>query len=129
MKLGLDLHGVLDTNTKDFVEIAKQVKKEGGEIHIITGSSLTPIIINMVESFGINYDYIVSIQDELIKLYLPDCYNKHGRPIFPDMLWDSFKGKYCRDNNIDLHYDDTEEYIDYFSTPVVLYKSTKLGKK
>lgn len=128
MKLGLDLHGVLDTNP-EFVEIAKQVKEEGGEVHIITGSSLTDEVLTIVKNSGIDYDYIVSIQDELIKLYLPNCYNEYNRPIFPDILWDSFKGRYCKDNNIDLHYDDTEEYIDYFSTPVILYKSTKLGKK
>ena len=127
MKLGLDLHGVLDTNP-EFVEIAKQIKKEGGEVHIITGSSITDEVLNIVKNSGIDYDYIISIQDELIKLYSPDCYNEYGRPIFPDILWDSFKGKYCKDNNIDLHYDDTERYIDYFSTSVILYDGTKLGK-
>ncbi len=129
MKLGLDLHGVLDTNTKDFVEIAKMIKEEGGEVHIITGSSITEEVLTIVKTSGINYDYIISIQDELSKLYTPTGYNEYGRPIFPDNLWDEFKGKYCKNNNIDLHYDDTERYIDYFSTPVILYNGTKLGKK
>lgn len=36
---------------------------------------------------------------------------------FDDNLWNSMKGKYCKDNNIDLHIDDTLVYNDFFSTP------------
>jgi len=129
MKLGLDLHGVLDINSKDFVKIAKKIKDEGGEVHIITGSSITEEVLNIVKTSGIDYDYIVSIQDELLKLHKPISYNEYKRPVFIDSLWNEFKAQYCKNNNIDLHYDDTDKYIEYFSTPVILYKCTKLGEK
>ena len=39
MKLGLDIHGTLDANSKDFVAIAERVLATRGEVYIITGSS------------------------------------------------------------------------------------------
>lgn len=125
MKLGLDIHGVLDTNPKEFVSLAKRVRTEGGEVHIITGSSQNVDLVELLLSLdsGKKYwDYLVSIQDELLKKYKPTGINEHGRPYWPDELWDRFKGDYCAKHNIDLHYDDTERYIQYFTTPVVIYK-------
>lgn len=123
-KLGLDIHGVLDTNPVDFIHIAKEIKNEGGEVHVITGSSynieLETFLLNL--SGGDKFwDELVSIQDELIKTVKPEGINSHGRPYWFDKDWDRVKGDYCRDNNIDLHYDDTERYIEYFTTPVILY--------
>ena len=37
-KLGLDLHGVLDTYYKELKPLIDKVLSVGGEVHIITGS-------------------------------------------------------------------------------------------
>ena len=65
-----------------------------------------------------------------MKTVPPVGINKYGRPYWEDKDWNSFKGKYCAAENIDLHYDDSEEYVEHFTTPVILWhKSTNLGKK
>lgn len=124
MKLGLDIHGVLDANPKDFVTIAKSVRTGGGEVHVITGSShddeLDEYLLNL-SGGEVFWDKLVSIQDELIKSVQPEGINKYGRPYWYDKDWDRVKGDYCAKHNIDLHYDDTDRYLDYFTTPVILY--------
>lgn len=127
MKLGLDVHGVLDANPKDFVTIAKYVRSIGGEVHIITGSSYDENLKQLLLSFNNNcifWDYIVSIQDELIKRKEPEGINIYGRPYWKDETWDRIKGEYCARNMIDIHYDDTERYSEYFTTPFILYKKS-----
>ena len=112
MNLGLDFHGVLNANPEEFIEIATGVKAKGGKVFIITGSSNTPEFMEDVNRLGTGFwDQIVSVQDELMKSYNPIGINEFGRPVFTDTDWNSFKGKFCREHGIDLHYDDSEEYI------------------
>lgn len=123
MKLGLDIHGVLDTNPKEFVNLAKKVRREGGEVHIITGSSITPELYTQLTNYNNGkefWDHIVSIEDELSKLYPPIKIDGYGRPNWKDEDWDRFKGDYCKENRIDVHYDDTERYTKYFTTPIII---------
>ncbi len=124
MKLGIDIHGVLDANPTHFIQLAKETRADGGEVYIITGSShdkdLTQLLLNFNDG-EVFWDHVVSIQDELLKMVRPEGINRFGRPYWSDLIWDSFKGNYCAHNKIDLHYDDCEQYIKYFSTPVILY--------
>ncbi len=121
MKLGLDIHGVLDRYPQMFAELAKAYSwaQVDGEVHIITGASITDALIERLLAFnhGVQYwTHIVSIQDELLKKEKPLGYNDKGRPVFDDELWDSFKGRYCEEHDIDLMIDDTERYGKYFTT-------------
>ena len=36
---------------------------------------------------------------------------------FKDGVWDQVKAEYCRNNEINLHIDDTLIYNDFFTTP------------
>ena len=64
--------------------------------------------------------------EEIGRIQFPDGKTQKK---FDSELWDSIKGKYCKDNNIDLHIDDTEVYSKYFTTPFLLFKSgDDLGK-
>lgn len=44
---------------------------------------------------------------------------------FPDETWNKVKAQYCREHNIDLHIDDMQQYLSYFTTPYMLYKDPK----
>jgi len=126
MKLGLDIHGVLDSNP-DFVTLAINTRAVGGEVHIITGSSYDEDLNFLLLSLSkgvVFWDYLISVQDELAKVMPHSYIDKHGRPCWDDDVWDAFKGGYCDRNNIDVHYDDTERYGQYFTkTTFILYKS------
>ena len=39
-----------------------------------------------------------------------------------DALWNTAKAKYCAENGIDFHIDDSKAYAKWFITPYCLYK-------
>ena len=125
MKLGIDIHGTLDHNPQLFLDLIKGSNWE--EIHIITGVPITDKVIEELLGYndGIQFwDTLVSIEDNLKKTSKPLGINEKGRYIWDEDLWDSFKGSYCFNNGIDIHFDDTPRYGQYFNnfvTKFVLY--------
>lgn len=128
MKLGLDIHGVIDYKPEIFSFISKSVIAAGGEVHIITGGSWREDLIKLVKDSGVVWTHHFSVYDHLKEIGAKE----DGRIKFPDGtiqrkfdsdLWDSIKGDYCKNNNINLHIDDTEAYCKYFTTPFLLFKS------
>lgn len=129
MKLGLDIHGVIDSNPESFAFLSQSVIATGGEVHIITGGSWTEDLENQIREYGIKWTTHFSVYDYLLDSGIDSI----GTIQFPDgtiqkkfdfQLWDTIKAGYCRSKNIDLHIDDTEVYSKYFTTPFLLYKSS-----
>lgn len=129
MKLGLDIHGVIDSNPESFAFLSKSVIATGGEVHIITGGSWTEELENQIREYGIKWTTHFSVYDYLLDSGIDSI----GIIQFPDgtiqkkfdfQLWDTIKAGYCKSKNIDLHIDDTEVYSNYFTTPFLLYKSS-----
>ena len=124
MKIGLDIHGVLDKNPF-FKHMAFSMCKDGNEIHIITGTSIKSALedlkqLDIIE--GIYYTHLYSITDDLISRGIPVEWKDGNNPFFPYEEWDKAKADYCAKNNIDIHFDDTQKYGEYFSTPFVLIR-------
>ena len=131
MKLGLDIHGVIDSNPKLFLHIASQYD----EVHIITGGSFKDTKYDLVGDLielghdALNrrtkwWDKEFSVFD-----YLLETQAKTNEELgvashhpFPDETWNKVKADYCREHEIDLHIDDMEQYLTYFTTPYMLYK-------
>jgi protoporphyrinogen oxidase len=97
----------------------QDIIKNGGEVHVITGGEWTDKLEKQLH--GINYTHKFSVYDHLLKtaeilgeIEFPDGTIQKK---FDDVLWDSTKAEYCKENNIDLHIDDTLCYNDYFTTP------------
>ncbi len=40
-------------------------------------------------------------------------------------VWNRSKGKYCKQNKIDLHIDDSDVYCNHFESPYAIYKHSK----
>lgn len=122
MKLGIDVHGVIDAMPEFFAFLTDAFVKNGGEVHIITGGSWTEDMKSEIDSYGIKYTNVFSVYDHLVEtkseimgeIEFPDgtIQNK-----FRDEDWDVVKANYCRDNGITLHLDDTMSYNEFFSTP------------
>lgn len=130
MKLGLDIHGVIDSNPESFAFMSQSVITNNGEVHIITGGSWTSELEEQLKGYGIKWTSHFSVYDYLLESGIDSI----GTIQFPDgtiqkkfdyHLWDTIKAGYCRSNNIDLHIDDTEVYSKYFTTPFLLYKSSE----
>jgi hypothetical protein len=129
MRLGLDIHGVIDSNPESFSFLSRSVIASGGEVHIVTGGSWTEELESQIRDAGVKWTHYFSVYDYLMESGIPSI----GKIQFPDGtvqekfdsdLWDTIKGGYCRSKYIDLHIDDTEAYAKYFTTPFLLYKSS-----
>jgi len=122
MKLGIDVHGVIDAMPEFFSFLTDSFVKNGGEVHIITGGSWTDELESEIKSYGVKFTHVFSVYDFLVKsdsvvmgkIEFPDgtIQNK-----FRNEDWDVVKANYCKDNGITLHLDDTMAYNEFFSTP------------
>lgn len=120
-KIGIDIHGVLDTHTEYFKSICKSMsKQECCEVHIITGSPKNEIS-DWLENNGIKYDHFYSITDDLIsKGYEHEyrrCFktNTMKGPFFNKEVWNKAKSIYCDANDINIMYDDNIDYLKYMN--------------
>ena len=123
-KVGLDIHGVTDTNPF-FKEMARLMVMEGHEVHIITGASTRRAIKDLKRlemKDGEHYTHIHSITDHLISNGVPVEWKDPSNPMFPDKEWDIEKAKYCCQNQITIHFDDSLHYGTDFVTPFAHYK-------
>ncbi|MFW6273166.1 MAG: hypothetical protein ACOC2U_05245 [bacterium] len=116
MKIGLDIHGVCDTKKKFFSIFSQRLLENGHIVHIITGSMRTPQIEQRLKQIGIKYNYFFSISDKLIKEGKFTHWSDENNPWFDSKDWDCAKAEYCKDNQIDIHFDDSDEYVKYFET-------------
>ena len=147
MKLGLDLHGVIDACPELFSHLSHLLRHgeyfphKGiyvkNEVHIITGSSITSQIKDQLKEYQIWYTHLFSITDYHTQIFerLPDnhpekelhrvTWDAQGRPWMDSNIWDKTKADYCAENKIDLHLDDTEKYGHFFTTPFSKFNSKK----
>jgi len=118
-KLGLDVHGVIDSLPEVFSFLTKSIISSKGEVHIITGGRIDDDMINMLKRFDIHYTHLFSILDYHLSIGTPTDGNhpKYGFPMISDEIWDKTKGDYCKKHNISLHIDDTLIYNENFTTP------------
>ena len=124
MKLGLDIHGVIDTDPLFFSKLTKDLISTGWEVHIITGPSAEKVKKEL-SSWNIFYTHIFSILDHHISLGTKIDY-VGDKPYMDAVLWDRTKGDYCYREGINLHLDDTERYKNYFKTPFSLFNKTQV---
>ncbi len=116
MNIGLDFHGVLDSLPEFFSEFTKLFKEAGHEVHVITGGRKSDIIPEL-KKHKIHYTHIFSITDHLVEQGLEYYERPNGDFMFTPKIWDKTKGDYCHENNIHIHFDDTDHYSLDFKTP------------
>lgn len=123
MKIGLDIHGVIDENKKFFSELTQLLVANGHEIHVITGPRLTTRLVEELTEFGIAYTHLMSITDYLISKNTPIEWDDRGNPHVDHYTWDRVKADYCLEHRIDMHIDDSDAYNYFFKTPYARYYS------
>jgi hypothetical protein len=114
LRVGLDVHGVCDKYTKIFSELSAGLIDSGFEVHIITGQRDTVDLRKKLNSLNIHWSKIHSITDYNQEKGVKVRYDKNGEPWMDQSVWDSTKAKICKENNIDIHYDDSKVYGKWF---------------
>lgn len=123
MKLGLDLHGVIDSRPDFFAELTQLMLKEKHEVYIITGSMITTDLITELQGYGLVWNHIFSISDHHIKIGSEVTFDSKGNPWLESSLWDKTKSIYTKDEKVDFHIDDSDIYGKYFVTPYLRFYS------
>lgn len=131
LKIGLDFHGVINTNPSYFKDFTEYAERHGHQIYIITGGP-AKAIESFLKAWGIKYTGLFTILDHYAALgkvtFYPD-----GNFKMDDKLWNTAKAKFCRKHHIDIHVDDSTVYGLSFSTPYCLYdeasRACSLNKK
>ena len=117
MKIGIDLHGMINYQPKFFSDFAKAILAAGGEIHVMTGSHITLALEKELKNYGIEWTRLFSIADYYKdKPGIEMWYDKEGRPWVSEELWNQAKAIYAEEEELDLVMDDTSVYGDYFKT-------------
>lgn len=122
MKISFDLHGVLNDLPDVFKYITESLIKNGAEVHIITGSTTERALKELKElgyKNGVHFTHVVGLPNILKDsgcqvVGFNSTYNNFE---YSTLDWNRAKGIYCKRKDINLHFDDTIEYGDYFITP------------
>jgi hypothetical protein len=121
-KIGVDIHGVIDSLPQLFAFLTDSIIKNDGEVHIITGASWDKNLEDQLNAYGIKWSHKFSVYDHLLEIGAQTT----GEVQFDDGTiqkkfsskdWDKVKGEYCSQHSINLHIDDTLIYNEYFTTP------------
>ncbi len=129
LRIGIDIHGVLDTNPAFFSELTNLLVSSGNEVHVLTGSKETEEIHKQLKDMGIKWTHFFSITDYCASNGVHVWYDEKNTPWMDKDEWEKAKGKYCVDANIDLHIDDTISYGDHFKTPFCRFFSKHIPLK
>ncbi len=125
IKIGLDVHGVLDTAPHFFGELSKLLVENGHEVHILTGAEKTEALETFLkENLGLSWTHFFSVTSYHKHIGTEITYI-HGNPYMDNKLWNRAKSEYCRVYNIQLHIDDSDTYGKYFTTPYAKFQSSQ----
>lgn len=122
MKLGFDIHGVLDI-FEIFPKLINQLIDDPSiEIHVITGlarAEADDVIGELIDLSRVKY---FSIADYLMDQ--PDVdvtWDENGLPWADETAWNNAKANYCEAESIDILFDDSPAYIESFNNISTLY--------
>lgn len=121
MRLGLDIHGVIDKYPDKMIKLAQDTLEKGGRVYIITGppvetarKELSAIMAErlMVRPF---WTQIFSIVDYMKLKGIPNYTDTNGHVwALREHDWNAVKGKIAKELALDLHIDDSPAYGEYF---------------
>ena len=118
-KFGFDVHGVITAHPKEFAILTRILMEAGHQIHIITGQQNDEVLKAKLVKYNISYTHIFSITTYLLENNYTVTWDSKGEPHFAIDAWNYSKAVYCEENNIDMHFDDSDTYGAFFKTPYI----------
>jgi hydroxymethylpyrimidine pyrophosphatase-like HAD family hydrolase len=125
IKVGFDIHGVIDRDPVLFAKLTRKLKESGHQVHILTGRELGEEILSKLNGLDIVYDQLFSITSyhKAIGTYITYKDGDITQPLISPPKWDRTKADYADREGLDVHFDDSTVYGDYFTknTQYILY--------
>lgn len=113
LKVGIDVHGVIDTFPESFSRMSYNLIQTGAEIHIITGQEWEKIEPK-VKKYNISYTHHFSIVDYHLALKDVETWRDSKDTVWmAEETWDASKGGYAFREHIDIHFDDNFRYFKW----------------
>lgn len=117
IKIGIDVHGVADSNPHLFSELSRILVENGHEVHILTGAEHTEELEHEIRHIlGLSFTHFFSTTSHHKKSGTEITYID-GNPYMDNKIWNRAKAEYCLTHDIQLHIDDSDVYGKYFKTP------------
>lgn len=121
MKLGFDIHAVIDTFDVFQKLINKLLRDDEVEVHVISGLSRTEadeqighlIDLNRITKYFSIADYLESRDVEITWI--------DGMPWADETIWNRAKADYCEEHKIDILFDDSHNYAPTFDNIDTIY--------
>ena len=133
MKIGLDIHGVIDRNPDLLAATARSLVTRGDDVWLITGAPWGDRILKTLDLCGFrpghNYTAFFSIVDYHKSIGTEMWEDKNGYLWTDDEPWDRTKGDFAKKVGLDTHWDDTVRYGDWFPEGVFRLYSPEDFKK
>lgn len=121
MRLGLDIHGVLDKYPEKMIKLAQETMANGGRVYIITGPPgelARKELIALMTTHMISkpfWNQIFSIVDYIKEKKIPNYTDINGHVwALREHDWNAVKGSIAKEIALDLHIDDSPQYAEYF---------------
>lgn len=121
MHIGLDIHGVIDSNPEFFSTFTHLMKNAGHTISILTGAQIKPKLIKELKGYNLVWDNLFSITDYHIEKGTEMMFEDSDNPHIDDEMWDKTKGEWCEENKVDMMIDDTARYRKHFKNCQFIY--------
>jgi hypothetical protein len=126
IRLGLDLHGVIDATPKFFGRLSKQLLEQGHEVYIITGREDCSELRKELVACKMAYNGILSITSYQKSLGTPVSYldGRKSQPMMEPKIWNPTKAMLCATAGIDIMIDDSSLYEPFFrdiKTQYIIY--------
>jgi len=119
MKIGVDLHGVIDSNPELFKRILSTLTLSGKVgVYIVSGPPKVDIIAELEElgfEEDLHYKEVYSIVDFLKESGVVMWQNEKGRWWSNDEDWMASKARICDKLHLDAMIDDKEMYRNAFA--------------
>jgi len=112
MKVGFDIHGVIDTYPAFFKKFAQILISRGQEVHILTGHQKDGALKELNE-LDFPYNHIFSIVDYHFSKGTEMKKTSSGWWM-GHKDWVSTKGIYAKEVGLHIHFDDQLEYLTHF---------------
>lgn len=118
MKIGLDFDGVINKYYWILSPLTHLLLSHEQEVHILTGNRGTSRFLkDLEEKYGIAYTHFYSISDYHQMIGTPMTGYDQNNTWIEEDIWDRSKGIYAKKHALDLHFDDSPIYGNYFDTP------------
>jgi len=116
VRVGLDIHGVIDEDPIFFSDLSQAVHERGGDIIVVTGREKCKELVEEIEGYRIVYTDILSITSYQKMLGTPVSYldDRKSQPVMAPDVWNPTKAALCASAGIHVMIDDSTLYEAFF---------------